>query len=120
MIDEKKLIEYIGAGHLRNPEEKVFSENDVVNMINAQPKVGQWIPLKKGLPKEYETVVAVANDYYFVAVYTKEHGFRTRDVGVETLEKCIVDAWMPLPTLYKSKQPSEWKERMMEHFTKGE
>lgn len=51
MIDEKKFIEYIDAGHYRSAYEKVFSENDVVNMIKKQPKVGGWIPVSKRLPK---------------------------------------------------------------------
>lgn len=37
LISRKALIRYIDPGHLRNPEEKVFSENDVVRMIENFP-----------------------------------------------------------------------------------
>lgn len=37
LISRKALISYIDSGHLRNPEEKVFSENDVVRMIKNFP-----------------------------------------------------------------------------------
>lgn len=37
LIDADKLIEYIDAGHLRNPNELCFSEIDVVNMLLHAP-----------------------------------------------------------------------------------
>lgn len=59
-----------------------------------------WIPVSKKLPeRDYETVLCVdADDYYFVAVYTKEDGFRTEDFGAD-YENII--AWQPLPELYR-------------------
>lgn len=36
-IDADKLIDFIDAGHLRNPNELCFSETDVVNMLNNAP-----------------------------------------------------------------------------------
>lgn len=44
-----------------------------------------WIPCSSGkMPEnDYDTVLAVAKQddgyYYYMAVYTKEHGFRTED-----------------------------------------
>lgn len=60
MINEKKLIEYIDAGHYRSADEKVFSENDIVNIINKQPKVYEWIPCIERLPKLLERVLVNA------------------------------------------------------------
>lgn len=59
-----------------------------------------WIPVSKKLPeRDYETVLCVdEDDYYFVAVYTKEDGFRTEDFGAD-YENII--AWRPLPELYR-------------------
>ncbi len=37
LIDADRLIRFIDIGHLRSPNEQCFSENDVVEMINAQP-----------------------------------------------------------------------------------
>ena len=37
LIDADALIEFIDAGHLRHPGELVFSELDVVNMLQHAP-----------------------------------------------------------------------------------
>ena len=43
-----------------------------------------WIPVDEKPKKDYETVFAVdKNDYYFVAVYDKYHGFRSNDIGAD-------------------------------------
>lgn len=59
-----------------------------------------WIPVEERLPeRDYETVLCVdVDDYYFVAVYTKEDGFRTEDFGAD-YENIV--AWQPLPKPYK-------------------
>ena len=43
-----------------------------------------WNPVDEKPKKDYETVFAVdKNDYYFVAVYDKYHGFRSNDIGAD-------------------------------------
>ena len=43
-----------------------------------------WIPVEEKPKKDYETVFAVdKNDYYFAAVYDKDHGFRSNDIGAD-------------------------------------
>ena len=50
-ISREWLISFIDAGHLRNPNEKCYSENDVVELIKNAPsvtteqssKVGEWV-----------------------------------------------------------------------------
>lgn len=43
-----------------------------------------WILVDEPPKKDYITVFAVdKHDYYFVAVYDKEHGYRTSDVGAD-------------------------------------
>ena len=43
-----------------------------------------WIPVEEPPKKDYTAVFAVdKHDYYFVAVYDKEHGYRTNDVGAD-------------------------------------
>ena len=37
LISRKTLLDYIDVGHLRNSDEKCFSERDVVEMIKEQP-----------------------------------------------------------------------------------
>ena len=38
-IDADAIITFVGAGHLRNPMEKTWSDNDVVDMIESRPTV---------------------------------------------------------------------------------
>ena len=43
-----------------------------------------WIPVEQKPKKDYIAVLAVdKHDYYFVAVYDKEHGFRSNDIGAD-------------------------------------
>ena len=43
-----------------------------------------WISVDEPPKKDYIAVFAVdKHDYYFVAVYDKEHGYRTNDVGAD-------------------------------------
>ena len=51
-IDADKFIEWIDAGHLRSANEICLSENNVLEMIKAQPpadveevKHGEWLPI---------------------------------------------------------------------------
>ena len=47
MIDEKKLIERISGTPALD---KVL--NGLIAIINAQPKIGEWIPCSECLPQE--------------------------------------------------------------------
>lgn len=38
-IDADAIIAFVSAGHLRNPMEKTWSDNDVVDMIDSRPTV---------------------------------------------------------------------------------
>lgn len=59
--------------------------SEIERLVNEQPTVEakpvEWISVEDRLPEDdYDTVLCVQEDrYYFVAVYTKEHGFRTED-----------------------------------------
>ena len=57
--------------------------NAVVYIIRKHMNDG-WIPVDEKPKKDYETVFTVdKNDYYFVAVYDKYHGFRSNDIGAD-------------------------------------
>ena len=54
-INADKLKSFIDAGKHRNPCEKVFSENDIIDMVNQMPpadvvevKHGEWIKNDNG------------------------------------------------------------------------
>ena len=61
MIDEKKLIEELNnitfeaevhnSGYKGTRTEKMLCYEDVMSIINKQPKVGEWIPVSERLPK---------------------------------------------------------------------
>lgn len=95
MIDEKKFIEYIDAGHYRSADEKVFSENDVVNMIKKQPKVGEWIPVEKALPKNGKIVLVT------VRWNEKENVVTIHTWGEHDKYCSWILAWQPLPKAYE-------------------
>jgi hypothetical protein len=53
LIDADELFKYIEIGHLRNPSELCFSENDVADLIMNAPTIdavpavrGKWKPVK--------------------------------------------------------------------------
>ena len=58
-----------------------------------------WIPVEEKPKKDYETVFAVdKNDYYFVAVYDKYHGFRSNDIGADVdniVAYCLFNPYRP-------------------------
>ena len=58
-----------------------------------------WIPVDEKPKKDYETVFAVdKNDYYFVAVYDKYHGFRSNDIGADVdniVAYCLFEPYRP-------------------------
>ena len=49
MIDEKKLIESFRAS--LNTGRETFPIDLIVECIEAQPKVGEWIPCSERLPE---------------------------------------------------------------------
>lgn len=58
-----------------------------------------WIPVGEHPKKDYTAVFAVdKHDYYFVAVYDKEHGYRTNDVGADVdniVAYCLFNPYRP-------------------------
>ena len=58
-----------------------------------------WIPVEERPKKDYTAVFAVdKHDYYFVAVYDKEHGYRTNDVGADVdniVAYCLFNLYRP-------------------------
>ena len=58
-----------------------------------------WISVEEPPKKDYTAVFAVdKHDYYFVAVYDKEHGYRTNDVGADVdniVAYCLFNPYRP-------------------------
>lgn len=92
---------------LEDINENTISLFSGVNMISAK-KVEKilrkhmndgWIPVEEHPKKDYTAVFAVdKHDYYFVAVYDKEHGYRTNDVGADVdniVSYCLFNPYRP-------------------------
>lgn len=81
---------------------------DVLNTIEQQPKVGEWIPVEEGLPKKYNgfyeiNLVTLENGHVCFGVYRYDSNeWWTRMSEGETVysNKHKVIAWMPLPEPY--------------------
>ena len=123
MIDEKKLIEEIKNIRITitglRAEKGILSEYTkhlkdlVIQIIDDQPKVGEWIPVEEGLPEEHEivdiTYVSEIYEYkddgdiFYIervtgtAYYKDEKWFDEYDEYI--LEDVI--AWKPRPEPYR-------------------
>ena len=106
MIDETKLIECLAYDmSCFETEDKKVSQlyvrvDDMVRMINGQPKIGAWIPCSERLPEE--------SGFYMVTKKIKETGKRFTGKSRFDIEKGWNDslnfvdivAWQPLPEEY--------------------
>ncbi len=112
MIDEKKLIEQIRTNGIPGEGFSDWErENAVVDIINSQPKIGEWIPCSKRLPEEKTN--PVTSDFYEYQVT-----FKSDDVtdirhykfgrghwwnGGGVIDDHVI-AWQPLPEPYIGEQ----------------
>ena len=119
MIDEKQLIELLedeilridtestpGCGNLYGRDASVMKNtlNFVIDLINEQPKVGEWIPIKENEPScngQYLMFVRIYNKYgsedkYIVADYYDGLFDVYPYIEVKNCEVEVL-AWQPLP-----------------------
>lgn len=97
---------------------------------NLSESLTSWIPVTERLPK-YD----VKSEYYEEVIVTLDDGrvtvgcYRNLDeewwVNAESGTKHAIDAtghviaWQPLPALFRTEK-AEWKDKVMNHFTKIE
>lgn len=121
MIDENKLIEEVKSLRITitglRAEKGVLNEyaqylkDLVIQIIDEQPKVGEWIPVEEGLPKNnrnypyYEiNLVTIENGDVCLGVYRhSDKEWLTRMSEGETVysNKHKVTAWKPRPEPYR-------------------
>ncbi len=112
MIDEKKLIEDIISNDgiqfdmdfEIKPEHKFIKSlnrytklfrDGIINLINKQPKVGEWIPCSERLPEVDDMYLITAKVLDKTEV---QYVFYQRSAGFICNGKAI--AWMELPEAY--------------------
>ena len=106
MIDEKKLIEDIKKYH-DSLKPKYVSKLvdaeilDIIDIINEQPKVGEWIPVEEALPKELQRVlVQKVSGTIEVLLYYGEKNTWGGDT-YHNVHPRLIKAWQPLPNPYE-------------------
>lgn len=101
MIDEKKLIESLRAS--LNTGRETFPIDLIVECIEEQPKVGEWIPCSEALPPKPEENPIFDNkplELYLVSVKNADYPIRAFWNGkffTDGWSKVDVIAWQPLP-----------------------
>lgn len=126
MIDEKKLVEKLNnitfeaevhnSGYKRTRTEKMLRCEDIMSIINKQPKVGEWIPVSERLPNEEEFIGAYLRSIYaaeFIVMIkgaskpTTLYFTRSGKWFDEKRNTYDVIAWQPLPEPYKEDEKDE-------------
>ena len=98
MIDEKKLIDELKQSGMIVDNEY---GNAMVDMINEQPKVGEWVPCAVRLPDETgHYLVCIQGGSIGLAKYTYNttHEYKAFWIGYVKEENVI--AWQPFPESY--------------------
>ena len=109
MIDEKKLIEKLEALKAKTiifRSDIIFNDaiNTVIDNINEQPKVNEWIPVEKELPKNNQIVLICKNNCISIHTYDAKGKRWLAEKGNWWWSFNMVDAWMPLPKPYGGKK----------------
>ena len=101
MQELENILEEIESEALHNSEigrKQCEGMAMAMNIIRKHMNDG-WIPVEEHPKKDYTAVFAVdKHDYYFVAVYDKEHGYRTNDVGADVdniVSYCLFNPYRP-------------------------
>lgn len=105
MIDEKKLIEELEALKAKTiifKSDLIFNDaiNTVINKVNEQPKVNEWMPVEERLPKKNDFVLVTCDNGEVDYAFYTERGWIMHYIDDEAYP---VIAWMPLPESYKGK-----------------
>ena len=136
MINENRLIELLeeeilridtestpGCGNLYGRDASVMKNtlNFVIDLINEQPKVGEWIPCNERLPKQDKLL----QDYLVTFEYYRygEYDCMYKTIGIGTFSKMSheftfingqtgwrdlkVLSWQPLPEPWKGKESND-------------
>lgn len=110
MIDETKLIDEVNDLMDANllfyddaSKSRQETLDEIVDLIDEQPKVGEWIPVEERLPEIFENVlIYTKSGHYHIGAYFEERKRWWLGVYWEDLD--FILAWMPLPKPYEVKE----------------
>lgn len=110
MIDEKKLIEFIKSNDfkMRTIQSKDSLQDILIQFVEEQPKVGDWIQCSERFPDERGTYIVNAIESHMVHVTFAKWMPRMKKwdlTGSRSYWK--VTAWQPLPEPYRPEKESE-------------
>lgn len=97
MIDEKKLIDELKQSGMIADNSY---GNAMVDFINSQPKIGQWIPCSERLPEESLNSVIGWDEYRKRCCFVQYYDGKWH-LGSKYGEAVKIIAWMPVPEPYK-------------------
>lgn len=109
MIDENKLIEELETLKAKTiifKSDLIFNDaiNTVIKKVNEQPKINEWIPVEKELPKtKGEYLVSYHPscwDNVSKEISVGLDSFRGKSSWARKKYQKVI-AWMPLPESYK-------------------
>lgn len=112
MIDEKKLIEelnrqkYILTFEDSNPIDEGFNcgIDKAIQLVESQPKVGEWIPVEERLPKHSgEYLIQAINDYEGIYMAVSNYDSQYKSFSSDGVQDDNAIAWMDLPKMYEVK-----------------
>lgn len=108
MIDEKKLIEELETLKAKTiifKSDLIFNDaiNTVIKKVNEQPKLNEWIPIKKELPKTKGEYLVSYHPCYrdneSKEIIVGLDSFRGKRSWAKKKYRKVI-AWMPLPQPY--------------------
>lgn len=100
MIDEARLIDELKQSGMISDNEY---GNAVLDMINSQPKIGDWIPCSDRLPENIRTVILHVKEIEkptFGWYEDMEKKWILSEKDFVDLDKFTVIAWQQLPEAY--------------------
>lgn len=110
MIDEKKLIDELKQSGMIADNEY---GNAMIDMIENQPKIGDWIPCSERLPEcewgaeteallyQHKGIGSIEVGYYGRGGKFRDSYFRHYRNSTDGVDSRDVIAWQPLPEAYQ-------------------
>lgn len=94
----------------------IHCEQEYMKGYEDARQCGGWIPCSERLPEVNTNVIAQFSSGVVSELLFNEKGLFQ---GIYEYGPNVIVAWQPLPEPYKP-QESEWKDKVMKHFTKTE